>query len=286
MKKIAVLLLTFLPLISNGAIVIMPRVEAGLFINAPRTDFDSIFIDKPNELKNAVEWLFDKDKLSHDWTKSLNLSFEFPKYWSLFKDKWHLVDMNQDGNPELLFSGQPYANDEKEMFSVYANYGSVWKEMFWDDGHLLAYKIHPRTQEILLYHHRYPCCSQSTHAITRLRFLKNKIYQLKKYFLARDRDMQGQFFPSKSRFPLNYKELKKTTMLYWSKGKIMDKALMFIKTNEIIHYPSGTVYKVLAQEGKWKYALMYTPPISEQSPVVNAANLTNVKYFGWIEEED
>jgi len=284
MKNFFFLVISLTAFLSRAAIVVMPRVEARLFINEPQTDFDSIFINQPEILEKSVAWLFEADKLSHDLTKSLDLSFEFPKYWRIFKDKWHLVDMNNDGQPELLFSGQPYAGDEKEMFSIYAQFGSIWKEMYWDDGHLLAYKIHPRTKEVLLYHHRYPCCSQSTHAIIRLRFLKNKIYQTKRYFLARDSGMKGQFFPDKSKFKPNYGQLKKNSMMYWSNDKIMDQASLFVKTNEIIHYPKGSIFKILAIEDKWMYVMMITPPVNETSPVVNAANLTTAKYFGWIEK--
>jgi len=263
----------------------MPRVEASLFISNPQTDFETIYTKKPADLKKAVEWLFDQDKLSHDWTKSMNLENKFAKYWELFQSEWHLIDMNSDGQPELLFSGKPFAEDDKEMFSLYAQYGSVWKEIYWDDGHLLAYKIHPRTKEILLYHHRYPCCSQSTHAVNRLRYLNNKVYQMKRYFLARDTEMKGQFFPSKSVFKADYKELKEITMMYWSKGKIMSDAAQFIPTNEIIHYPKGSQYKVLAKEEDWLYVQMISPPANESSKVVNAANLKDVKFFGWIEAD-
>jgi hypothetical protein len=284
MKNYLLILGFLAPLLSLGSIVVMPRVEASLFINEPETNFEKIYIDQPDVLEKAVEWLFDQDKLSHEWTKSIQLDNKFPKYWEAFKDKWHLVDMNGDGQAELIFSGQPYSNDEKEMFSLYAKFGTIWKEIYWDDGHILAYKVHPRTKEVLLYHHRYPCCSQSTHLVNRLRFLNNNVHQMKRYFLARDTGMKGEFFPRKSRFKKNYEHLNKNTMMYWSKGKILADATQFIPTNEIIHFPSNSVYKVLANEDGWLYVQMITPPIQETSKVVNAANLQEVKFFGWIEE--
>jgi hypothetical protein len=281
--KYSILVLFFLlPLVSSASIVVMSRVDARLFIHQPRTDFETIYLDKTDELKNAVAWLFAADKLSHEGTKSMNISNQFENYWNQFNGKWHFIDMDQNGQPELIFSGKPFEGDEKEMFSLYAQYGTVWKEIYWDDGHLLAYKIHPRTNEILLYHHRYPCCSQSTHSINRLRYLKNKVFQMKRYFLARDEGMKGNFFPKTSSFKKKYGELNRKTMLYWSKGKISLGASQYSPTNEIIHFAKGSHFKILAKEERWMYVQMISQPIVESSAVVNAANLKEAKLFGWI----
>jgi hypothetical protein len=284
MKNHLLLIAFLFPIYLFGAAVIMPRVDVNLFINEPNTDFKAIYLNRASEIKKSVAWLFETDRLSHDYTKSVNRFNKFEKYWNLFKDKWYFIDMNQDGQPELIFSGKPSNADEKEMFSLYANYGSVWKEIYWDDGHLIAFKIHPRTKEVLLYHHRYPCCSQSTHSIVRLRFLNNKVYQMKRYFLARDSGMKGQFFPVKSLFKKKYSHLKEKTMLYWSKGKISNQASQYCNTNEIIHFPIGSVFKVLAREERWLYVQMISPPVNESSSVVNAANLKETKFFGWIQD--
>jgi hypothetical protein len=268
---------------SNASIVVMPRIDAKLFINKPRTDFNAIYLNEPAKLEKAVTWLFNANQLNHEMTKSMDSSFQFNAYWKVFQASWHLIDMNHDGNPELIFSGKPFQEDVKEQFSLYVQYGLVWKEVFWDDGHLLAFKIHPRTQEILLYQHRYPCCTQSTHSVNRLRWLKNRLYEMKRFFLARDKgDMKGVFFPRKSVFKANYQRLNSKTMLYWSKGFVTKGASLFSETNAIIHYPAGAYYKLLAVEDKWMYVQMVSSPVMETSAVANAENLKTVKYFGWM----
>ncbi len=282
MKKVILVVFTFITLHSLSAVVVMPRVDAKLFVNKGRVDFDSIFNPNREKVEEAVQWLFDKNKLDHDFSKAVDPTSQFSIYWKNFAPMWNRVDLDNDGNDELIFSGKPMGTDEKELFSIYVQYGEVWKEVFWDDGHLMAYKKHPNTGEILLYHHRYPCCSQFTHMIQRIRWINNKLNSTKRYFLARDTAMNGQFFPKKANYPRKYKVLKSTTMLYWSKGIIREKAAQFSPTNAIIHFPKGSYFQQLATEGKWKYVMMVSPPIIEESMVANANNLQESRFYGWI----
>lgn len=265
-----------------GAVAVMPRVDAKLFVNQGRTDFEAIFVSDKEKVKSAVEWLFDNNKLDHDFSKAVDPSLPFGPYWNHFSEMWNLVDLDADGKHELLFSGHSIISDEKESLTVFVQYGTVWKQVFWDDGHLLAFKIHPRTGEVILYHHRYPCCSQFTHMVQRMRWLRNKMQLKQSYFLARDTGMKGQFFPKKTLFPRKYRQLKQTTMLYWSKGVIQKDAAIFSPTNAIIHFPAKSYYKVLFQQGKWKYVLMVSPPKMEESMVANPSNLQSSFFFGWM----
>jgi hypothetical protein len=282
MWKLPFIICVLISLSSSGAVIVMPRVDATIFVNKGKTDFESIFNSDLALTKEKVKWLFDNNRLDHDYSKAVDTSLNFEPYWNHFSEMWHLVDMDVDGNPELIFSGKPLVSDEKERFSIFARYGSIWKEVFWDDGHLLAYKKHPRTGEIILFHHRYPCCSQFTHLIQRVRWLNNKMHLTQRYFLARDTGMKGQFFPASSTYPNSYKRLKKTKMLYWSKGKIAGQAAQFSPTNEIIHFPAQSLYQVLAKEGSWLYVMMVSPPIIEESLVANANNLQACRFYGWI----
>ena len=264
-------------------VVVMPRVDVKLFVNKGKTDFNKAFSQDIELKKKELKWLFDNNQLDHDFSKAVRLEMEFEPYWEHFKSNWYLVDLDKDGQEELIFSGKPLVSEDKERFTIYVKYGSIWKEVFWDDGHLLAYKKHPRTGEIILYHHRYPCCSQFTHLIQKVRWVRNKVRTTQRYFLARDKGMKGQFFPkSPSFYPNRYHQLKKTTMLYWSKGKIRSGAAMFSPTNEIIHFPHNSYYQILAREGKWCYVMMVSPPIIEESMVANPNNLTEARFYGWI----
>lgn len=282
MKYFNTTVLLFCAQIGLAAVVVMPRVDVKLFVNHGKTDFENVFSKDIAAKKAAVAWLFENDILDHDYSKAVNPDLPFEPYWERFEKSWHLVDLNKDGTNELIFSGKTQVSEEKERFALYANYGEVWKEVYWDDGHLMAYKIHPNTGEIILFHHRYPCCSQSTHMIEKVRWLRNRLHSTKRYFLARDTGMKGQFFPKKAFYPSTYRVLKSETMLYWSKGKISAGAAIFSPKNEIIHFPAKAYYQILAREGAWKYVMMVSPPKMEESLVANPANLQECRYYGWI----
>ena len=267
-----------------AAPVVMPRVDVKIFVNKGKTDFDVAFNKNSEKKKAEVEWLFENNQLKHDYSKAVNSELKFGPYWNLFSKNWFLVDLDKDGTEELIFSGKPLVSDEKEQFSLFVKYGAVWKEVFWDDGHLMAYKVHPNTGEIILYHHRYPCCQQFTHMIQKIRWVRNKVRSTKRYFIARDSGIKGQLFPKKSRYPMSYVRLKKAKVLFWSKGKIKNDASIFAKTNSIIHYPKSSYYQVLAKENGWSYVMMVSPPKMEESPVANPLNLQDARYYGWLKD--
>ncbi len=285
MKKTALLSVFVLStLLVDAAPVVLPRVDVDLFVNKGRTDFDLALNQNPDKKKAEVELLFENNLLKHDYSKAVDSELKFAPYWDHFSKNWFMADLDRDGQEELIFSGKPLVSNEKEQFSLFVKYGRVWKEVFWDDGYLMAYKIHPNTGEIILYHHRYPCCQQFTHLVQRVRWVRNKIRFTKRYFIARDTGIKGQLFPKKSKYPKSYVRLKKAKVLYWSKGKIKNDASIFAKTNSIIHYPKNSHYQVLARENGWSYVMMVSPPKLEESPVANPHNLQDARYYGWLKD--
>src|SRR5690606_1494991 len=152
-------------------------------------------------------------------------------------------------------------------------------------GHLPAYKIHPNTGEILLYHHEYPCCENASHNLNRLRLVNNKITLVKRYFLGRDHGMLGKFFPEKSRFTGKFAYTTGKTILYWSPEVIGKNAWpRRSEQNIIAPYPDSVPYSTLAQKGKWRFVIMHGAPVIEENRVINPANFTNTWIYGWIKE--
>jgi hypothetical protein len=283
MKATIISILLVISFQTSAAIAVMKDINLKLFTDQAQLDFSKIVNKDKKALELAVKYLYDNDKLQHDFTKAYTTNAKFVVYWKNFKDRWALIDMNRDGQDELIFSGLVTSNDEKEFVYIYAKYGKVWKEIFWDEGHFIGYQVHPNTSEIMLYHHRYPCCTQSSHNVNRMRWINEKMHFQKKYFLARDSGMKGNFFPKKSNFHVKYRVLKEKKMLYWSDEVINEGAYLMSKTNQIIHYQKGSYYKRLYSKGDWAYVMMVSPPIIELSRVVNANNLQDVKVFGWLQ---
>jgi hypothetical protein len=162
----------------------------------------------------------------------------------------------------------------------------VVDQIYNEVGHLLAYKIQPNTKEILLFHHQYPCCVNASHNLNRLRLINGRFKLLKRYFLGRDHEMTGPFFPKKSKFTGVYKTLSKKTKLYWSPAMIQKDAWKSRSaTNIIAAYDSLTVYTVLAKEKSWQFVLMKGAPVLEKNNVINPTNFKDTWIYGWLKEE-
>ncbi len=261
----------------------MTRVDPRLFIHQPRIDFESITIKNEQLKKEMVAFLFEKDLLDHLGTKAYDPSANFEKYYSGFGPLYRLIDMNNDSIPELVFNGFITNNDDREFLEIFSTKKGEVQSIFREIGHLLAFKIQPNTKEILLYHHQYPCCINASHNLNRLRLVASKITQLKHYFLGRDTDMVGPFFPSKSEFKSNWQQLEEKTALYWSPA-IVEKNAWFQRSehNRIAYYDSLSVYTVLAKKGKWNFVLMKSAPNNEENRVINPANFSSISIYGWI----
>lgn len=286
MKK-TLLSLLFLPSVLMAS-VDMTRINASLFINNPETDFGKILVDNPVLKRKLVLSLFDRDMLNHELTKAFSTDATFETYFQAFEEKYMLIDMDRDGDPELVFSGLVSADDEREHLEVYAGENKSLTKIYDELGHLLAFKTQPNTGEILLYHHQYPCCLNASHNINRLRKVNTGLQLQKRYFAAREAgDMKGDFFPDKTHFSGKFRQTKKTMSLYWSGEKIDKEAWSRrVQENVIARFEKGAVYTVLAEEKGWFYVLIYTPPIIENNVVINPSNFKDTKLFGWLKKSE
>ncbi len=284
MRKL-ILLIAFFPLMGQAS-VDMIRVDPTLFIHQPLTDFNPITVSNDALKQKMVRYLFDHDQLNHERTKAFSLEAKFDAYYQLFQASYQLIDLNNDQIPELIFNGYVSKDDEKEHFEIYRDEKGIPTKIYDEIGHLLAYKIHPNTKEILLFHHQYPCCVNASHNINRLRLVEGKLQLVKRYFVAREAgDMKGVFFPAKTQFTGKYLETHKVSTLRWS-GSIISKDAWENRypKNTIARYEAGSIYTILAEENGWYYVLMHSPPMLEENKVINPANFSDVAVFGWLKK--
>jgi hypothetical protein len=284
MKLVLLSFFAFLIGGSSLAVGIMTRIPIDIYVNEGRTDFDSIFKLEKREIRKTVEDLFAQNLLNHELTLAYNTEAVFSDYWEQFGKNWHAVDLNKDGTFEYVFSGFPLIEEDKEWFEIYALEGKEYKSVYSQVGHLLAYKIHSNTGEVILFHHQYPCCKNASHNINMVRWISHSIHLRKKYFVARDKDMQGVFFPKRVIYPKVYNYLTEQTELRWSGSMINSNASLTSESNLIIHYRIGSPYKILAEENGWYFVLLCSPPIIEPSRVINPSNFTDMHIFGWIKK--
>lgn len=279
--KLTILSLCFSAL--SFGYVEMTRVNASLFIPNPETDFTKIQLQNEALKVKMVQFLFDNDMVDHIGTKAYDPEALFVNYYKQFAALYQLIDLNNDKVPELIFNGYINEEREKEQLQIFTTVKGVLVSIYNEMGHLMAYKIHPNTKEILLYHHQYPCCENASHNLNRLRLVNNKITLIKRYFLGRDHGMLGKFFPEKSTFSGKFHQTKTKTALYWSQEEINQGAWpRRSEKNIIAMYPDSVTYSVLAEKGKWRFVIMHGAPLVEENRVINPANFTDTWIYGWI----
>ena len=255
------------------ASVTMTRVDPTLFIANPETDLDKVTVTNEALKKSMVNYLFDADLLDHVGTKAYDTQAVFDTYYTQFSALYRLVDLNNDGLPELIFNGFVSSDDDKEYLEIYGTKKGVVTRLFKEIGHVLAYKIQPNTKEVMLYHHQYPCCENASHNLNRLRLIGNELQLQKRYFIGRDSGMVGPFFPKKVQFTSENKRFSKTTKLYWSPAIVTTDAWpRRSQTNVIASYAASSVYTVLAQTKSWSFVLVKNAPMITPNNVINPAN--------------
>ncbi len=263
----------------------MPRIDPSIFIPNCKTDFSAIASKNEKEKEVLVKKLFDLEMIDHFLTKSYDLNAKFSDYYTVFSKNYLLIDLNNDGVNELVFSGRVTQEVESEQLSIFQFIKNNPTQIYIENGHLLAYQIHPNTKEILLFHHQYPCCDNASHNLNRLRLVNGKMQLLKRYFVGRDSGMKGEFFPKKTTFSNHYLQTKREkTELRWSPEVITKNAWERRSENNVIAlYPIRSYYKVLAKNGKWRFVLMQNAPVIQQNLVINPRNFSNTWIYGWIE---
>lgn len=280
-------LLFFLLLLTGKisfASITMRQVDPRLLIAAPETDFSKISEDNQALKIQAIRYLFDQDMLGHMGSKAYDPKADFNAYLDAYEANYFLVDLDRDGILELVFNGFIDPDGEIENIEIYLAVKDEWLPVFTGKGNLIAYKKHPNTGEILLYQHQYPCCNNGSHNLNRLRLAGGKIQLLKRFFVGRDTNMVGPFFPEKSAFDEAYRVLRKETTVHWSPKVVKEHAWEGrTPENVIAHYEAGTIYRVLGKKGRWSFVLLHGPPIQEENKVINPANFGDVWIYGWIQ---
>lgn len=266
----------------------MTRVDPALFIHQPRTDFAAVCTDNPELKRKMVEELFNEDKIDHYGTKAYDPKSVFETYYAKQSNNYYLIDLNADSIPELIFSGFADPADDREYMEVYYSHQGSLKRLYHQVGHLLAFKVHPNTGEILVYHHQYPCCANASHNLNRLRLIDGELQQLRYYFIGKETDLVGPFFPKVSKFDGKFRQSKNGFELRWSPAEVTSKAWTNrSETNSIAKFDSTTVYTVLAKEKGWVFVLVKAAPMSDKkNRVINPDNFSATWIFGWIRKDE
>ena len=283
MKKISLFLLFAISISSYQAQVNpnLVSIPHEVFVNDGKSDFDKI-LSQDTSIEEKVKILHSLNELSHDLTVQTN---SFDEYWEQYKSQWFYVSFNKNKSPFLLFKGLKNDTDEREYVEIFdLEKERNFRGLFSDVGVLLAYKIHPLTNEVILYVHKYPCCKSASHNIYRLRRVEDGLKINDRFFVGRDSgDMVGPFFPKKVDFSDKYYKLGEKTEVRWSPAVVDENAFdNWAETNLIIHYNEGALYKTLYEKNDWQFVVFFNGIAEEQSRVLNYTNFKTKGVYGWI----
>jgi hypothetical protein len=283
MNKIFLLSIGLLPfVIYSQTSPSLTEIPVEVFINDGVSSIEDIFVES-SKTKSEVRNLFDGRQINHELALQ---GADFNTYWETFANEWHWVKFRKDEAPLLLFLGLNSFTDEKEYVEIYDPKKESNARLFAKAGRLIAYKKHPLTNELILYSHKYPCCRSASHNIYTIRKIHDEIKYKDRFFIGRDSgDMTGPFFPDSASFNGEYEKLEEKTVLRWSPEVVEENAFIErAKTNAIIHYEKGAIYKKLAEKGDWHYVIMYSGISEEMSPVINHLNFKFKGVYGWIKQ--
>ena len=257
-----------------------------IFFPNGKSDFNKIFIH--HNIKEEVEKIYNQSILFHEYTKEIQPNSNFNVYWSVYENQWNAVDLDQNGINELIFNGLTSYQDEKEYLEIYQISDGKYSQIYAEIGKLLAYEIHPNTKEIILHHHRYPCCNSASHNLITIRLLNKKIFFKDKFFVGRDHgDMKGPFYPDSIILTNHFEILTSPVSIHWSPEEINHNAFTGISENNILaFFESGGIFQILNITNDWYFVLLHSGILSRPTPLLNPSNFKNKSIYGWLKKSD
>ncbi len=274
MKKLAIFFYIFHLSYCFGKEIQSIPIPSHFYVNNGRKDFGQIF-KQSDELSNTIEELFNKDRLDHELTKAYDLNATFSNYWDQNKSYWFECDLNKDGVNELLFTDN--SNDKKPVdckTEIYYKLKGEYKLMYKEAGIFTSYKIHSNTKEVVLFHHRFPCCSSQSNNVDVLRIVRGEVKIKRKYFIASEKKNLKITFPKSVKYTSHFQTLQKEQIIFWERNQ----------NAGICSFPKNSTYKLLAKMNGWKYVEMFEFPVksSRISPLINIDNFQEIHIYGWI----
>ena len=275
MKKLAILFYIFFHLIyCYGKEIQSIPIPSHFYVNNGRTDFSQIF-KRNYELFKTIEELFNTDRLDHELTRAYDLNATFSNYWNKNKLFWFECDLNKDNVNELIFTD--YSINKKPIdciTEIYYKSKVGYKLIYKEVGIFISFKIQSNTREIILFHHRFPCCSSMSNNLDQLRIIRGQVKMRRKYFVASEKKNLNSTFPKYVKYSSIFHILQKEQVVYWERNL----------NSGICLFPKNSAYKVLAKMNGWKYIEMFEFPIKSDriSPLINIDNFQAIHIYGWI----
>ncbi|MCB0478921.1 MAG: hypothetical protein KDC84_12190 [Crocinitomicaceae bacterium] len=258
-----------------------------------KIDWPHLEIDDFELKKSIISQLIDSKRIFLCYSGNIKDDKDLDKFMEFHGKNFHLVDMNVDEVPELIFNGRDCGDMENEFLYIYSKVGDKYEIAYTKKGNIIGYNRNPHTRETLLIHFNYPCCKNGTNNLNTLRFVNGKISEFRKEFFAgRINFMKGPFLPDSINREGEIISSTKMIELRWSPAVIDTLAWQgTVQKNIIIAFPKGSKFRVLAEQKNdkgetWLFVISRTPPILNRRYIVEPTSFTNTRVYGWIRKDD
>ena len=182
----------------------------------------------------------------------------FKAYLQEHKTSIFFIDLDQDGDQDIVFNGKECSGVETGIVEFYENKADTLIRHFKIEGKLINLNLKKHTYAI----HDYPCCAQQSHYIVNYKYNKKTIkpeIENAVLFIGQSNLLGGPFFPPSFNKKKRLK-LSKTTELRWSPNTTdqdPSETCLNNRTNSISVYPKGAKGTILyTNSNGWVFVKM------------------------------
>ncbi len=218
---------------------------------------------------------------------SLNIESTFKEYLDEHENDIFFIDLDFDGDYDIIFSGKECPGFSKKIFEIYENKSDTLIRHLKITGMFLNFDFINST--ILIYDP--PCCAQKTNFILEFKFDNYQLILENVKSLIGANYMGGPFLPSRFEKETNF-ILSKDNFLRWSPNNIdkdITNSCLNDNTNIICSYPEGAKGKILYENNEgWCFVLMNHHPKAKNPCIYDTHRYSNeipIEFYGWMKFE-
>ncbi|MCC7454722.1 MAG: hypothetical protein IT222_11180 [Crocinitomix sp.] len=204
----------------------------------------------------------------------------------------HFVDLDKDGDQDIIFNGKECPGMDEGLVEIYENQDDTLLLKFRSSGRLINFDFQNATFVI----HDYPCCAQQTQYLIEYHFVAENFETtaLRAHLLVGHLGiLGGPYFPNSSELKLNLPFIAPQEIaLRWSANLTdMDptETCENAGTNRICHYPEGSSGTILFKKPDgWTFLRMDPNLFARNACEDNYSQVLKnlpIYYYGWVNLE-
>lgn len=251
-----------------------------LQINNPQWKIQEADIDEQEKLR-LIAPIYSNDS-TEEYCKPDNIK-SASEFIAHYKDVFHFVDIDNDSDVDVIFSGLTCPGIEARVVNIYLNKKKTLKKALSLPGKIVGFT---KNNSVIIYN--YPCCAMTVNTLSYYRILGDSLEALTgfSYHTYNLSKTKTKIFPSKLK-PGKIIPLKYSTVIRMAAIDSVFQNAVGIKSVEIAKTKDGAQVKIYNTytdklKQKWLYVkIPYSDIIYDGSVKTNGQK---TQLFGWIKE--